>query len=206
MVHRKKMGRGAGDSGASSFSLDKLRKVAPGTVLENAEELTDVEFMIQRLKDGNEISGTFVTYDRNIVCTVSARKYSLQELCTCEAGYFCRHAAALVLTYIEKPDSFLNLESYLDELAGRPRDELVEMLRRMIGRYPASSLDILGEPDFQPSEILEELDEDVFPFGDGEDLLNDDFDLEGDDEEDDDDIGFDDDDDFDGPGRSGGLN
>jgi hypothetical protein len=205
MVHRKKMGKSIGSTGASSFSLDMLRKAASGAVVENAGELVDAEFMVQRLRDGKEISCTFVTYDRNITCTVSGRKYSLQEMCTCEAGYFCRHAAALVLTFIERPDSFLSLESFLDELAGRPREELVGMLRRMIGRYPASSLEILGEPGFQPSEIIEELDEDVFPFGDGglaEDLLDHDFDSE----EDEDDIEFDDDDDFDGPGRSGGLN
>jgi len=206
MGHRKNKGRSAADMRETAlFTREILHNVASPTVIDNAAELVDAELMLQRVKDGNELSCTFVTYDRNIVCAVSSRKYSLQDMCTCEASYFCRHAAALVLTFIEHPESFVDLESYLDDLAARPQEELLEMLRRMIGRYPASSLEVLGEPGFQPADVLEEMEDELFPFGDeggAEDLL--DCDLESDEIEEE--LGFDDDDDFDGPGHTGGLN
>jgi hypothetical protein len=101
---------------------------------------------------------------------VSARRHALQELCTCSANYFCRHAAALVQTFMEFPDTFLDLEAYLEGLVEAPRDDLVDMLRHLIGRYPGSSLEALGQEGFDPAEVLDEADDDLL-LGDAGDLF-----------------------------------
>ena len=178
-----------GEAGFVGFSVEKLYRAASPRVLENAAEMVGEPFIIKRFRDGNEISAAFVFYGETLHCTVSARKYALQDLCTCDAHYFCRHAAALVMTFLERPDSFLNLEAFLDELGKSPKEDLLDMLRTMIGRYPGSSLEVLGLPGFLPSEVLDDPDDDFLPDDLDDDLFPDDDDEwdEWDDDDDDDD-------------------
>jgi len=181
--------------GEGAFTADKLEHAASRAVIANGKELVNDELMIKRLRDGDEISCTFVSFGRHIHCAVSARKYAIQELCTCDAPYFCRHAAALVLTYLQHPDTFLDLEEFLDGLENRPQAELVEMLRRMIGRYPASSLEVLGLAGFQVAEVLDDLQGDDLAFEDSDDDFLAEFpgdDLDNLDLDDEDEEGFDD--------------
>ena len=158
------------------FTETKLTQAASPAVRSNAEELVDADLMMKRLRDGAEISCTFVSFNRTIHCSVSARKYSLQELCTCEANYFCRHAAALVRTWLDHPETFFDLTGFLDELENYPKADLLVMLRRLVGRYPGSSLEVLGKDGFLVAETLEELsdeldlDDDLF---DGQDMIDD---------------------------------
>ena len=190
---------GSGDKGKAAgkidgFTVEKLHRAVSPRVLENASELVGAEFIIKRYRDGNEISAAFAFHGQTLHCTVTAKKYALQDLCTCDAHYFCRHAAALVMTFLETPDSFLDLESFLDELDESPKGDLVDMLRTMIGRYPGSSLEVLGYPGFQPSEVLDDPDDDFYPDDLDDDLFPDDDDWDEWDDDDDDD-----DDDDEGP-------
>jgi len=153
----RKAGTGIGKQGG--FTLERLTSTASAEVLLHGRELVNDPGMLKRLKDGNELSCVFYSDGRQIRCSVDARRHSLQELCTCDAPYFCRHSAALVLTWLEHPDTFLDLEQWLEKLDGRPKHDLLAMLRHMIGRYPASSLEALGIPGFDPSEVLERLEE-----------------------------------------------
>jgi hypothetical protein len=168
-VRRKKDDAGAGSK--AGFTMERLLTTASLEVLEHGRELVDAPVMLKRLKDGNELSCVFYMEGRQIRCSVDSRRHSLQDLCTCDAPYFCRHSAALVLTWLEHPGTFLDLEQWLDGLRDRPKDELVAMLRHMIGRYPASSLEALRIPGFDPSEVLEQQE------SEGDDLLPDLLDL-----------------------------
>jgi hypothetical protein len=195
-----------------SFTMEKLVRVAGPTVRANAEPLVDSPRLLKRLKDGDELSCTFYGYGASITCSVTAHRFSLQDLCTCNATYFCRHSVALVLTFLSKPESFLNLDSYLDKLSTIPRAELEEKLRHLIGRYPGSSLEALGQAGFDPAEVLDDPDDDII-LTDPDDLFSeeefsspfDESDLEGPatkpafDE-------LEDLDDFDDPGSRGNLN
>jgi hypothetical protein len=143
------------------FTEAKLTQAASPTVRANAEELVDADIMMKRLRDGSEISCTFISFNRAIHCSVSARKYSLQELCTCEANYFCRHAAALVRTWLDHPETFFELNDFLDELDDHSKADLLTMLRRLVGRYPGSSLEVLGKEGFLVAETLEELSDEL---------------------------------------------
>ena len=173
------MSRKRGQDKTRGFTLEKLRKVVSPKVFENAGELVDSEFAIKRFKEGNEIFTTFYFMGEQVNCSVIARKHSLHESCSCGAPYFCRHCAALVLTFLKCPDTFLDLEEFLDGLSRLPREDLADMVRTMVSGYPAAALEALGFPGFQPSEVLDEYDEDMFP-GEFDDSFPGDFDDEGD--------------------------
>ena len=71
--------------------------------------------------------------------------------CSCPVGGggHCKHAAALLLTWVHQPDAFLEVEELESALEGRSKAELVALVRRMIARYPdlesLLELPIVGE-------------------------------------------------------------
>ncbi len=62
--------------------------------------------------------------------------------CTCEYdwGGDCKHIVALLLTYLNKPESFEERQPVGDVLAKRNKDELITLIREMIARYPDLSV------------------------------------------------------------------
>ena len=73
--------------------------------------------------------------------------------CSCPVGGAgrCKHAAALLLTWLHEPEAFHELEALETNLAQRSKGELVALISKMIGRYP--DLEMLlelpspGDPD-----------------------------------------------------------
>lgn len=71
--------------------------------------------------------------------------------CSCPvgAGGYCKHAVALLLTWVHERDTFLEVEELESALERRSKTDLVTIVRRMIARYPdlESLLDlpIVGE-------------------------------------------------------------
>ncbi|MBN1582631.1 MAG: hypothetical protein JXA89_18115 [Anaerolineae bacterium] len=58
--------------------------------------------------------------------------------CSCPVGHggHCKHAAALLLTWIHEPETFAQVEVLEEALEGRSKSELIVLIRRMIERYP----------------------------------------------------------------------
>ena len=58
--------------------------------------------------------------------------------CSCPVGGggHCKHAAALLLTWMHQPDAFLQVEDLQTALEQRSKAELVALTRRMMARYP----------------------------------------------------------------------
>ena len=58
--------------------------------------------------------------------------------CSCPVGGggHCKHAAALLLTWVHQPDAFLEVEDLQTALERRSKAELVALIRRMCARYP----------------------------------------------------------------------
>ncbi len=58
--------------------------------------------------------------------------------CTCpyDWGGDCKHIVALLLTYVHKPEVFEERPPLDEALAQRSREELVELIRLMVARYP----------------------------------------------------------------------
>lgn len=63
--------------------------------------------------------------------------------CTCPVGEegYCKHVAALLITWLEHPDGFVVLEDVDSTLERRDKGELIALIKRMLQRHP--DLDIL---------------------------------------------------------------
>jgi uncharacterized Zn finger protein len=57
-------------------------------------------------------------------------------LCNCPRGGFCKHVVALLLTWIDKPESFAVRPPIADLLAGKSREELVALIEAMLAADP----------------------------------------------------------------------
>lgn len=71
--------------------------------------------------------------------------------CSCPVGSHCKHIAALLLTWLDRPDEFVKAEDTSASLAQRSQAELVALVEQMLERYPEleSLLDLplpTGEP------------------------------------------------------------
>jgi len=58
--------------------------------------------------------------------------------CSCPVGGggHCKHAAALLLTWLHQPETFLEVEDLDTALNQRSKAELVALIRRMVARFP----------------------------------------------------------------------
>src|SRR5262249_42963800 len=56
--------------------------------------------------------------------------------CTCPRGGFCKHVVALLLTWIDKPESFDVRPPIADLLAGKSREELLALIEAMLAADP----------------------------------------------------------------------
>jgi len=77
--------------------------------------------------------------------------------CSCPvgAGGHCKHAVALLLTWLDDPDAFVEVEDLETALERRSKAELIALIRRMMGRYPElETLLELPMPDEAEGEQL----------------------------------------------------
>jgi len=90
--------------------------------------------------------------------------------CSCPVGGggHCKHAAALLLTWLHRPDTFLEVEELETALNRRSKAELVALIRRMVARYPdletLLELPVAGEGKPQPvdAEVIRRQARSVF--------------------------------------------
>ena len=73
-------------------------------------------------------------------------KSGLETHCSCPVGSGCKHAAALALHYLRKPDTFLDISALVEGLRLRTRDELASMLEEIIRHDPSLARRLLEEP------------------------------------------------------------
>src|SRR5215212_1129973 len=60
----------------------------------------------------------------------------VKYLCNCPRGGFCKHVVALLLTWIDRPESFDVRPPIADVLAGKSREELVALIEMMPAADP----------------------------------------------------------------------
>jgi uncharacterized Zn finger protein len=63
--------------------------------------------------------------------------------CTCPRGGFCKHVVALLLTWIEDPDAFDALPPLTELLAGKSREDLIDLLDQLVTATPGLEREIL---------------------------------------------------------------
>jgi uncharacterized Zn finger protein len=73
--------------------------------------------------------------------------------CTCQAdnramlkGYYCKHIAALLLTWREQPEKFTELDDVETLLEQRSKSELIALITRILQHQPALAWDLLMPP------------------------------------------------------------
>jgi len=73
--------------------------------------------------------------------------------CSCPvgAGGHCKHAVALLLTWLQRPDTFTTVEDVETALERRSKAELVVIIRRMLERHPGLE-QVLELPIFTAAE------------------------------------------------------
>jgi uncharacterized Zn finger protein len=56
--------------------------------------------------------------------------------CSCPRGGFCKHVVALLLTWIDAPERFVERPPLASQLAEHSREDLMAMIERMVDRHP----------------------------------------------------------------------
>ncbi len=118
---------------------------------DRAAEYIDSPRMTQRLRRGKNLSariaGNYGTYRTQ----TQIGKRSNGD-CTCPSEQWpCKHIRALAATWDCNPESFFDLESFLEGLAGRAKTELLELIAEMALAAP-ESLRACGVTEFEEDE------------------------------------------------------
>lgn len=68
----------------------------------------------------------------------------LSAHCSCPvgAGGYCKHTAALLLTWLHKPEAFVEVEPLSTTLDRYTKDQLIELIVQFIERYPDLEMDL----------------------------------------------------------------
>jgi hypothetical protein len=69
----------------------------------------------------------------------------LSAICSCPVGISCKHAVAVLLTWLRHPERFSEEEDLRSALSRRSHEELIRIIFRIIERYPAAA-DIASLP------------------------------------------------------------
>ncbi len=76
-------------------------------------------------------------------------------VCSCPVGVQCKHAVAVLLTWVHHPERFREEEDLRAALSGRSQEELVRTILRILDRYPdaaeIAALPLPGESAGRPA-------------------------------------------------------
>ena len=114
---------------------------------DRAAEYIDSPMMTQRLRFKKQLSaqidGRYGTYRTQVKLTGK-----IEGQCTCPSEWWpCKHVRAVRATWVKNPESFLDLEQCLRQVATQPKPRLVAAIRQMVLKSP-QCLTILGIPGF----------------------------------------------------------
>ncbi|MGC1120376.1 MAG: SWIM zinc finger family protein [Candidatus Methanofastidiosia archaeon] len=62
--------------------------------------------------------------------------------CTCPVGYMCKHGVALLLQWIHEEDSFIDVDSLMELLGKRSKEELLEIIGFILGNNPKLAIEL----------------------------------------------------------------
>ncbi len=119
---------------------------------ERVKEYVDSPMMTRRLRHEKcvsaQIRGNFGSYRT----TVDLKAKKVKGECTCPSELQpCKHIHALRATWDKKPESFFNLDDWLEVLPKQSKESLVEAIRNMVLDSP-NLLAVFGIPGFEEDE------------------------------------------------------
>lgn len=93
---------------------------------------------------------------------ITERRGEMVAICTCPYGQswegYCKHIVAVLLAWLEEPESFAAVKDFPEMLQKKTKEELVEMLSQIGETYPAIAQDFLGAGgrEFDPGAAMRE--------------------------------------------------
>jgi uncharacterized Zn finger protein len=66
--------------------------------------------------------------------------------CSCPVGVACKHVAAVLLAWRQDPDQFTEVEPLPDLLARRSKEELIDLLLKVVDRFPDAEPLVAASP------------------------------------------------------------
>jgi uncharacterized Zn finger protein len=119
--------------------------------VERAQEYVDSPYMTQRLVHRQLLSAQ-IAGNHGVYRTTIELSRKVKATCTCPSDYFpCKHVHALRLTYELVPESFFDVEAFLEQLATQPTRQLLRAIRDLVLAYPPA-LAFLGVAGFAVSD------------------------------------------------------
>ncbi len=132
------------------------KREKPSTT-ERALEYIDSPRMVRRLRYGEllsaEILGNYGTYRTQLRIGKTQ-----QAECTCPSEVWpCKHVIALNATWECHPETFFDVQPWLDALAKQSKGELLKMIGTMVMAVP-ETLGACGFEEFMPQDVESESD------------------------------------------------
>jgi uncharacterized Zn finger protein len=120
-----------------ALELAILEGIADEDAPPKVREYVDSDRLIDRLRVGNALSARILGNYGHYTVRLTARPEGLEFSCSCPSyEYPCKHARALALTYIEAPESFVDMSGARAGLERRSKAELVDDLLTCIAEHP----------------------------------------------------------------------
>jgi hypothetical protein len=138
---------------ATDFQMAKKRPKPPP--VDRALEYIDSPRMIKRLRYDDVVSATILGNHGVYRTEVPIGKPDRGH-CTCPSEVWpCKHVRALVATWDKNPESFFDVQPWLDTLATKSKAELLKLIGQMVLAAP-ESLGACGFEEFLPVEAENE--------------------------------------------------
>lgn len=145
-----------------TITEEKIRQECGDVVFERAFEYACSGLLRKRMVFAKtwevraEISGNYGNYQ---AVFRPLKNGLIHTWCTCPAEMpFCKHAAALGITWIREPDSFLNLDSIAAIVQQKTKTELEELMLQVLYRHP-DTLSLFGIEGFEDEDELDDEDD-----------------------------------------------
>jgi len=125
--------------------------------VDRAVEYINSPLMIRRLRYRNTLSATILGNYGVYRTEVRIGKPD-KAACTCPSELWpCKHTRALAATWEQHPETFLDLQAWLDSLATKSKPELLKLIGQMALAAP-ESLSACGFEEFGPLDAEEDWD------------------------------------------------
>ena len=123
-----------------SLTEDDIRRLATPQSFERGERYYASGSVLDAERRGNtlvaHIQGSQYEPYRITVTLGSAGIEKTACTCPYDWGGICKHIVATLLTWVREPDSFHTLTPVDELLAGRSKEDLIALVKEMIGRQP----------------------------------------------------------------------
>jgi hypothetical protein len=134
-----------------------LRDLVSRSMLEAAQRIAGTRRVFRRMVNGERVLASVAMHGKAHRVSIELGRYTFSTRCDCISEHqHCVHAVAVAQTYVADPESFFDLDAFLDDLPAMPKRDLVRIMRAIVGRDP-SCINALGLMGFEEPFLEEDL-------------------------------------------------